>query len=290
MEILWFLLAIVSALSHSIKGMFQKINLKDINSNTLIFVLSWLSTLFWIPFIITMWIPDISLKLILVFVLWSILFYIWKLFHFKALQIEDISYISPLMWLVTVWVVFLWMLFLNEVPSVYWITWIGFILIWVYFLNLQKYHTRFFEPIKHLYTNKWSQLFLITVICYSFTNIFDKIWVAESYPIFWIFLMNLSLFVISSFKLNKTFKKDILFFKKHSVLLLITFLFYVLGHITQMTAIQYIFIWYMSAIKTASLLFTIILWGIFFKEKDILKKFIYWLIIVMGLIFIYLGK
>ena len=290
MEILGFLLAITSALSHSIKWMFQKVNLKDINSNTLIFVLSWLSTLFWIPFIVHMWIPEISLKVVLVFVLWSALFYIWELFHFQALQIEDISYISPLMWLVTVWVVCLWAVILNEIPSIYWIIGIGLILMWVYFLNLQKYHTKFFEPIKHLYTNKWSQLFLITVICYSFTNILDKIWVAESYPIFWIFLMNLSLFIISSFKLNKTFKKDISFFRTHWVLIWITFFFYVLGHITQMTAIQYIFIWYMSAIKTASLLFTIILWWIFFKEKDIMKKFTYWVLIVIGLIFLYLGK
>lgn len=290
MEILGFLLAITSALSHAIKWMFQKVNLKDINSNALIFVLSWLSTLFWIPFIIKMWIPEISLKLLIVFILWSVLFYIWKLFHFKALQIEDISYISPLTWLVTVWVLILGIIILDEIPSIYWAIWVGFILIWVYFLNLQKYHTKFFEPIKHLYTNKWSQLFLISIICYSFTNILDKIWVAESYPIFWIFLMNLSLFVISSFKLNKTFKKDITFFRTHWGLVWITFFFYVLGHITQMTAIQYIFIWYMSAIKTASLLFTIILWWIFFKEKDILKKLAYWVLIVLWLVFIYLGK
>jgi len=290
MEIFWFLLALLSTLSHSLKWFFQKLNLKDINSNTLIFVLSWWSLIFWLPFVVNLWIPEISLKLFLVFIVGSVLFYIWKLFHFKAMQVEDISYIAPLMWLVTLWVVFLWMLILKEIPSLIWLIWIIIILISVYILNIQKYHTNFLEPIKHLFTNKWSRLFLITIFCYSFTNILDKIWVQESYPIFWIFLMNLSLFIISSFWLKKTYKKDILFIKDKYKLLIVTLFFYCLWHIAQFTAIQYIFIWYMSAIKTASLLFTIMLWWIFLNEKDILKKMILWLFIVIGLVLIYLGK
>ena len=289
MELIWFFLAILTAFSHSLKGIFQKTNLKDINSNTLVFILSGLSIIFWFPFVLYNWIPEITLKLILVFIFSWILFYIWKIFSFKALQEEDISYISPLNWLITIGVLFLWFILLKETPSFFWILWVLIILFGVYFLNLEKYHTKFFDPIKHIFTNKWSQFFLITVVCYSFTNIFDKIWVLESYPIFWLFMMNVFLFFTSLYWFLKTYKKDLTYIKKSYLVLLWTFVFYALWHISQMTAIQYIFIWYMSAIKTAGMLFTIVLWWIFFKEKDLLRKFIIWFFIVLGVILIYFG-
>ena len=290
MEFIWFLLAILTAFSHAFKWIFQKINLKDMNSNTLIFLLSAWSIVFWFPFICYLGLPEITIKLILVFIFSGILFYIWKFFSFKALQEEDISYISPLHWLITIGVLFLWFILLKETPSFFWILWVLIILFWVYFLNLQKYHTKFFEPIKHIFTNKWSQFFLITVVCYSFTNIFDKIGVLESYPIFWLFMMNVFLFFTSFYWFTKTYKKDIWYIKNKYLLLLGTFVFYALWHIAQMTAIQYIFIGYMSAIKTAWMIFTIILWWIFFKEKDLLRKFIIWFFIVLWIVLIYFAK
>jgi len=90
MEAFWFFLAVLTSLSHSFKWVLQKAGLKNINSNTLVFVLSGLSVIFWLPFVIYTWIPELTTKLIWVFVLSWVLLYIWKLFSFKALQAEDI--------------------------------------------------------------------------------------------------------------------------------------------------------------------------------------------------------
>ncbi|QFR39376.1 DMT family transporter [Candidatus Gracilibacteria bacterium 28_42_T64] len=290
METIGFLLAILTAFSHSAKGIFQKTNLKNINSNTLVFILSGLSILFWFPFVLYIGIPEITGKLILVFIFSGILFYAGKLFSFKALQSEDISYISPLNGLITVGVLLLGFILLKETPNLFGILGVFIILFGVYFLNFQKYHTNFFEPIKHIFTNKGSQFFLITVVCYSFTNIFDKIGVLETYPIFWLFIMNIFLFFTSLFGFLKTYKKDIQYIKNSYLVLIGTFVFYAIGHIAQMTAIQYIFIGYMSAIKTAGMLFTIILGGIFFKESNLPRKFLIGIFIVLGVVLVYFGK
>lgn len=290
METFWFLLAILMTFVSSLKEIAIKSNLKNIDSNTLIFILSGLSIIFWFPFIIYEGFPELSLKFWWVFFLSGVLFYIGKLFNFKAMQAEEISYIAPLKWLVSLWVLILWIFILKEIPPITWIIWAILVLFWTYLLNLQKYHTKFFEPIIHLFKNKWAQFYLITVVCYSFTVVFDKIWVLESTPIFWIFMMNIFLFVMSFNKFKKKLPetKNILIEKYKFISL--AFWLYALSHITQMTAIQYIFASYVSIIKTAWMLFAIILWWLFFKENNILRKMWIWVIIVVWVILMYLAK
>jgi len=289
MENFWFLLAILMSFINALKEISIKHNLKDIDSNSFIFILSSLSVIFWLPFVFYEGIPELSLKFWWVFFLSWILFYIWKLFNFKAMQAEQISYIAPLKALPTLGSLILWIVFLKELPSTVWIIWVIIVLFWVYILNLQKYHTKFFDPIIYLFKNKWARFYLITVFAYSFTIILDKIWVLESYPIFWIFMMNIFLFIMSFNKGRKKIleNKNILIEKYKFIIL--TFLLYAGSHIAQMTAIQYIFVSYVSLIKTAWILFVILFWWIFFKEKDILRKLWIWTIIVLGVTLIYLS-
>lgn len=283
----WFLLALLSSFIQALKEISIKNNLKNLDWNTLIFILSGLSLILWFPFVLYNWIPDLSSKFFIVFFLSWFLFYIWKLFNFKALQIEDISYISPLKSLISIFVLFLWIIILNEIPNIFWLIGLLLVLIWLYLLNIQKYHKKFIEPIVHIFKNKGSQFFLVTIFCYGFTNIFDKIWVLETNPIFWIFVMNLFLFFVSLKNFLKDFSKNKEFITKRYKSILITFLFYSTSHITQMASLQYIFASYVSVIKSSSMLFVIIIWWIFFKEKDLLRKFFIWLLILVWIIFIY---
>lgn len=283
---IWFTLAILSAICQSFKDISIKNNLKDISSNTLIFMLSWLSIIFWFPFVINIWIPELSMKFWTVFFISGTLFYIWKMFNFKAMEIEDISYIAPLKWLMTVWVLILSIFLLDEIPSLLGIIWIILILIWTYFLNITKYNTGILEPILRIFKNKGSRFFLVTIFCYSITVVLDKIWIIESYPIFWIFMMNIFLFTLSLKNFIPNYKKEQKLIKKNIKFILLTSVLYWLSHITQMEAINIIFAWYVSAIKISSMLFTIILWWIFFNEKDIKKKLTIGLLIVLGVILI----
>ena len=229
MESFWFFMAILMSFVTSLKEISIKSNLKDINSNTLIFLLSWLSIIFWLPFLLYQWIPELSLKFWLVFFISGILFYIWKLFNFKAMQAEDISFIAPLKWLVSIWAIIVWIFILNEYPSLIWWIWITVILLWAYFLNLQKYHTKFLDPFIHIVTNKWSRYYLVSVLAYSFTVILDKIWVLESSIIFWIFMMQLFLFCVSSKNFKKSFIESKIIIQKKYKFILLSFILYAVG-------------------------------------------------------------
>lgn len=283
---IWFTLAIFSAIFQSLKQVYAKKNLKNISSDMLVFLLSLFWLIFWLPFVIYFWFPELSLKFILIFLFSGSLFYIWKIFNYKALEVADISYLSPLKSLLTIWVLIISAIFLKEYPSFLWYLWIFFILIGVYLLNTAKYHTKFLDPFINIAKNKWARLYFVMILCYSITTILDRVWVAETYPIFWIFSMNFFIFLFSLRGFLKVKKKELSIVRKNFLPIFITFIFYALTNICQMTAIDMIFIWYFSAIKISSMLFSIILWWIFFKEKDIKKKLLIWLLIVLGVILI----
>ncbi|USN58999.1 MAG: EamA family transporter [Candidatus Peribacteria bacterium] len=154
-------------------------------------------------------------------------------------------------------------------------------------MNLQKYHSRFIDPILFFWRDPGARLYLVTIVCYSFTNIFDKIGVTETSPVFWIFMMNVFLLVMSLKDMKQSYVQDMQVVKKKYLSFGSTFAFYAGSHITQMFAIQYLFVSYLSAIKIASMLLVIIFGGLFFKEQGVLKKAMVGTIIVFGVILIY---
>lgn len=287
---MWFLLAIIVAILQWVKETSLKSNLKNINSNILIFLLAFFSVLFWLPFIVYFWIPDLSIKFWWVFLLSGFTLYVWKLLNFRAMQAEEISYIAPFRWLIMICVVIFSFILLWEYPSV--LGWLGIflILLWIYLLNITKYHTKFLDPILHITKNKSFLFILFSSIFYWLTTVLDKIGLSEAYPIFWIFIVNLYLVLISSKNFISTFssnKKSIL--NSYNVIV-ITFILYLLIQLIQMEALKLIYPWYFSWIKNSSMLFTIILWWIFFNEKDIKKKLLTWLFIVLWVILIIVWK
>lgn len=150
----WFWLAILSAIFQSFKEISIKNNLRELHSNSLIFLLSWLSVVFWLPFVLYIWVPELSLKFWLVFFVSWTLFYIWKIFSFKAIQIEDVSYLAPFKWLLTIWVVILSIFILDEYPSFLWLLWIVLIIIWTYLLNINSSNKKLIDPFLHIIKNK----------------------------------------------------------------------------------------------------------------------------------------
>mgnify|MGYP003998905723 CR=1 FL=1 len=281
----WIVLSFVNAL----KEIFIKHSLKTVDSKLLIGIVSLFSSILMLPFIIREWLPDFSLKFFLAFLFWGILYFIWKYFYFQSLKYWEISFISPLKWLVVVNVIFTSWLLLWEVPSIIWTFWIFFVVFWIYLLSIQKWHVKFLDPLKHLLTDKWSRFYLITAVAYWFTVTIDKIWVLETSPFFWWFCMNMFLFFVTLPHLIKNKKKSkeliIWSYKVLSGLIILHTSIYV----WQMYIIQNILASYTSAFKASSALFAIIIWWLFFKEKDLKKKFLSWIIIVIWIFLIILS-
>lgn len=267
---------------NSFKDIAIKHSLKNINT----WVLAWLTALFTIfislPFLFIEWIPEkFPPNFIWTFLFWWVFYYFWKFFNFTSLKLWDISLIAPMKWLVTFFTVVTSILLLWENVSLLW--WLGLTLIisWIYLLAVEKTHTNVLSPIKALWTNKWSKMFLIAVMFYWFTVTIDRMWVLWSSIWFWTISMNLFVFIFSLPDIIKHRKNIIPSFKNLYFSFFLIVSLHSIIYISQMYIVSQILAPYTSAFKTSSALFSVIIWWWFFQEKWLIKKFISALIILL---------
>ncbi len=238
-----------------------------------------------IPFIVQEGIPShIDSWFLWVVLGGGIFYYFGKFFNFTALSLGDISYITPMKGLVSIAVIFSSLLLLGEGVTLG--GWLGIFLIFLgtYFLALEKTHTHIFAPIRALWTNAGSKMYLISVLMYGFTVTFDRMGVQGSSIWIWTFLMNFIMFVMSSRDLyseRKTIRQDM---RKYWKVLFFILSLHVFVYVSQMWIVSQVIAPYTSGFKAASALFAVIFGGWFFKEKDIMKRFIAAMIILIGVI------
>lgn len=272
--VLWFL--------NSFKDIAIKHSLKKIDTWVLAGLNALFIVIFSLPFLYFEWIPsEFSPNFIWVLLFWWVFYYFWKYFNFTALSLGDISLISPMKWLVTISVVLTSFLLLWESVSFLWWCWIFLVIIWTYLLAIEKTHTNIFSPVKALWTNKWSRMYLICIFFYWFTVTLDRMWVLWSSIWFWSVCMNLFVLIFCIPDLYKN-RKNIfhklkeVYFSFFAILVL-----HFIVYISQMYIVSQILAPYTSLFKTSSALFAVLIWWRFFKEKWLVKRFISSIIILM---------
>ncbi len=281
------ILGVLLLLSNGVKEIVLKKLLNGMDASFLMWILSFCTSILVLPFVIQEWFPELSPKFFWAFFSWGILYLVWKYFYFRALKYWEISYISPLKWIISIGVVFTGWLLLWELPSLLWGIWISIIVIGIYFLSLQKSHIKVLDPVIHLFTDKGSRLFLITVVAYSFSTSIDKVWVLETSPFFWALCMNLFIFfsVLPSVIIH--FKKWYKSIKKSRWFLPLIVVLHAGVYSLHMYTIELMLSSYVSAFKNSSAIFTVIVGWIIFKEKDLKKKvwatliIVFWVVLMM---------
>jgi hypothetical protein len=277
--VLWFL--------NSIKDITIKHSLKWINSGVLAWITSLFTIFLTIPFLINEWIPkSFPPNFIWAFLFWGVFYYSWKYFNFIALSLWDISLISPMKWLITLSTVITSFLLLWEWISFIWWIWLILVILWTYTLAIEKTHTHILSPIKALWSDKWSRMYLFCILFYWFTVTIDRIWVLWSSIWFWTLSMNLFVFIFSLPDIIKHRKTIIKSFKGIYISFCIIILLHYFIYISKMYVVWQILAPYTSAFNTSSALFSVVLWWRFFKEKGLMKRFLSWLIILIWVILI----
>jgi len=130
-------------------------------------------------------------KFWLVLFLNSILLGIITILFTKALEISDVSIVSPIMALLPVFVTFPAFLILGEVPSAR--AGLGLILVCsgAYSLNISSKNNGYFEPIKKVSKDKGAKLAFVGLILASIIPSFDKIGIEQSNPFLWVFAIHI---------------------------------------------------------------------------------------------------
>lgn len=265
----WFMFAILAAFFEAIHYSL----IKKFNNWVDQFVLSgwafisgaiilWLMSLF-------NWFPILDDRFRSMALLSSVLGSSAAMLYFKALKITDIWLAIPMISFSLIFIIINSFVVLWELPSIGWILWILLIVIWSYILNITADFSHVFDPIKNLFNDKWVVYMLFVWFIFSVLSVVDKIVILKSdiyfstmtsFAFSWIILLSIS-FLRKNTQIAQ-YKSNIM---KFIYLWLTQSIICVFANI----ALTLQIIPYVIATKRFAMVFSVLLWIIVFKEKNI---------------------
>ena len=250
---------------------------------TFLFTLPWMVILI----LITGGFPKAGIMFYL-FMLGSAIFDIIAFYsYFKAINISEISLIGPISSFGPVFTTLFAFMALNETPSEFRLIGILLIVAGSYILNIVSNKKDLFAPFTNLFRNKGVLLALFAAFLWSITPIFQKKAIFETNPTTPLFASFVGMafvtiyFLATNVSAFKKYKRDI---KNNLPVLIIYGLGTALAQLAAYSAFASSYLGYVTAIMRSSGIFTVIIGGIFLKERTIGKKIIGSAIMLAGVL------
>ena len=285
----WFPLAFLTALFASLKDVFSKKNLKDIDE----YVVSWSLRFFALPFLVLplffVEMPSLGNRFWMALFVGGSLNVIATILYMKAIKYSDLSIAVPMITFTPLFLLMTSPLILGEFPNLLGLIGVILIVLGSYTLNIKRRHEGYFAPFKALLREKGPKLMLLVAFIWSITSNFDKIGVQNSSPIFWpigvnIF-MTLAMFPIMLYKSQGSLGQISTSYKS----LFPIGLFSALSLIFQMAAINLTLVAYVISVKRTSAIMSVLFGYFIFKEKGIKERLIGATIMIIGVLLIVLS-
>jgi len=180
---------------------------------------------------------------------------------------------------------------LGELPSILGLAGILLIVCGAYLLRAESIKVGFLEPIKLLLKEKGQRYMLVAAFLFSFLAVFFKKAILNSSAFFAFGITQLlsTLFLTLFFLKKKTLG---ILFKRTAVNFKLLFAASIVGFLTGLTlfaAFKLGLAAYVVSVKRTSILFTIILGYIFFREDHIIRSLLIGIIMVLGIFLISVG-
>lgn len=285
---MWFFYALVFAIASSISGIISK---KIVNNNSEVaFIL--LSLIFVSPFLLMIIlvffeIPQIDRAFIISMLMSVILDVVAIFLATKALKMSEISFINPISAFNPVFVSIIAFVFLDEILGLTSFMGILFVVAGAYTLQISKSKTGLLEPIKSLFTHKGVQFALAAYFIWSVTPILQKTAIGHTSPnvppfASFVGLIGSILVYLLIAKVRAVKVLPVLI--SHLKLFL---LLGILGGVAQASAFQaYNFanLGPVVAVFKLSMIFTVLLVWLVFKEKDIKSRLLRSVVMLTGVI------
>lgn len=208
--------------------------------------------------------------------------------YFRALKITDLSLAVPMISFTPVFLILTSFLMLGEFPTAFGILGIFLIVAGSYTKNIKENIKHPLEPFREIFRNKGVFYMLVVAFIFSLTSNFDKVVVLNSDPIFASSLVHLflglSFMVLASVnggKIRTNFRKNIRNFFPIGVVT-------VFSALTLNTALTMEIVPYVISLKRLSILFAVLYGGLAFKEKNMMKRTIAALLMLIGVFLIIL--
>jgi drug/metabolite transporter (DMT)-like permease len=285
---MWFTFALTFAFTTSLGGILSKRILKELDELTFIF----LSFIFTAPFLLILLlafyqIPKVDTTFFLAIASSVILDVIAFYLAIKAIKMSEISLVNPISSFNPVFASIIAFFVLGERLSIQGIVGILIIVIGAYVLQVSSRKKGYLEPLIKLFSHKGVQMSLGAYFLWSITPIFQKIAInhtTPSAPPFASFaglLGGLTIYGFFSLYKKISIKKNIVKFAKLFTLI------GVLGGLGQSAAFITFSLTNLGiavAVFKLSMIFTVILGWLVFKEKEIKSRLFGSIIMLVGII------
>lgn len=216
----------------------------------------------------------------------AILDIVAALLFYKALNASEISLLSPISSFNPIFTLIFAAFLLNETPTFLKLVGVVIIVIGAYLLNISNVRAGILKPFSILLSDKGVQLFLVTNFLWGLTPIFQKRAALATNPItpVAIPLIESALIALMLFPVFLRTKKYKNFLISKSKLFIFLGAMTALGQFAALMAFSLTNLAYATAVFKLSVLFTVILGGVFLKEKNIKERFLGAAVMVLGTI------
>lgn len=285
----WFIFAFLTAFFESLKDVFSKKSLKNIDEYVVSWSLRFFALIFLIPFLFFVEIPSLGDKFWIALFVSGSLNVVTTILYMKAIKYSDLSDTIPMVAFTPLFLLITSPLIVGEFPSFIGLIGVLLIVFGSYILNIKKRSDGYLAPFKALLKEKGPRLMLLVAFIWSIGSNFEKIGVQNSSPIFWVIAVNafisIVIFPIMIYKSKKSLEQISTSYKA----LIPIGIFAALTLLFQMTAINMTLVTNVISIKRTSVIMSVLFGYFIFKEKNIKERLVGALIMIIGVLLITLS-
>lgn len=281
--------AFLTALFESLKDLTGKLGLGHFNEFFISWALAAIALPMLLPLLFFIEIPELNRPFYLALIAGGSLNALSLILYMRAIRISELSVTIPMITFTPMFLLFTSPVMVGEYPSTTGIFGVLLIVFGSYMLNIKQRNEGFLAPFKALLKDTGPRLMLLVAFIWSFTSNIDKIGVQNSSPLFWSISIT-SFLAVALFPPMLIYSKQSArqVFKKAKFLVPLG-LFNALTLVTQMIAINFVFVAYVISIKRGSAILSVV-WGyLFFNEKGLKERLIGVIIMVAGVFLITLS-
>ena len=282
---LWLGLALVAALSESLKDLISKQGFREVPAHTAALAASATALPILLGFfVLTQPTPYIGDQFWIALVVGGTLNIVAIIQFMRAIQGSDLSLTIPFITFTPIFLLLTSPILVGEFPSALAVLGILFIVLGAYTLQIQEVHRGYFAPFTALLNQKGPRRMLSVAFMYSLTSNFDKIGVLNSSPMFWSVSNNA--FVTGGLCIIALLYRSgapTLRTRPGSHLLFFLGLFHALTLISHNMALDLAAVSSVISVKRASALFAVV-WGyVVLRETNVRERFGGALLMILGI-------
>ena len=234
---------------------------------------------------------NIELKVLGLVYLISLIGTLGILFAAKAFRHEEISLVSPLSNIRPAFVAILAYFFLSEKLGIGQIIGIGILFISAYLLEADHHIYNLWDPLKNLFKSKYGPHYLLAILLFSVTVIFDK-YIISTYLDIYTYFFFVWIFIAINFNIIHTIlyghKEVINCFKKWKYFPFLVAFFSVASNLLAFKALSLTYVSLVVPVLMLSTLFIVLLGGKFFHERYVVFRAIVTILMLIGALMVVL--